>query len=392
LEHAVIGSWNLATDVLVQEQNLNDNDRASFSNNDNSNDFDIIGIQHEIMHPLYNDENIRHDVLILILETSSSKKVVKINHDPELPSIVDTSVFPNATRSASNGGGSGGSGGDGFGSWLLNPSSAPPPQQQQQQQQQDPTDEATTRTEKPLYMENLTAIGFGQGSEDFLLYYTTLHYVPNPICEQATDGKEFYEGSIYKDMLCTFAVGSDTCYGDSGGPLILTRQRMVPTNNSSSSAKAATLDGWVPEVEEIQVGVTSWYVEKKGESVVPAFWLPNPKDRLYMGSMRPSWCSSPSVRPFCVPFIGIFLALFQFDHFCSFPIIIGDIRVPIQTFRVFRHGSVKVMTLFVNKSVPLLPIRHPTTFAVPNLLLPTHRRPHQRRSRLPPPCLQPPLS
>jgi hypothetical protein len=392
LENAVIGSWNLATDVLVPEKNLNGNDKAgssSNSNNNNSNNniVDIIRIQHEIMHPLYNDENIRHDVLILILETASSKKVVKINHSPDLPSIVDASFFPNATRAASRGGGGGGE----FGSSLLNPSSAP--QQQTQQQQQQQSEEATTMTEKPLYMENLTAIGFGQGSDDYLLHRTTLHYVPNPICEQATDGKEAYEGSIYKDMLCTFAVGSDTCYGDSGGPLILTRQRMVSTNNSSTSAtKAATSDGWIPEVEEIQVGVTSWYVEKR-ENVVPAFgyptqtryctWLVSCDPIGFPHSLSVLFCLSFHWAIFCRTIIGLIF---------SCPLILGDIHVPIQTFRVFHHGSVKVMTLFVSKSVPLLPIQHPTTFTAPNSLRPIHRRPPLRQSRRHPPCLQPPLS
>ena len=89
----------------------------------------------------------------------------------------------------------------------------------------------------------LTVVGWGATSDDGyeypdLLQEVDLFYVPNRLCRSVSDTDGFKLGSsLTRDMMCATDEGKDSCYGDSGGPLIL--------RGSSPS-------------EDVQVGVVSW--------------------------------------------------------------------------------------------------------------------------------------
>ena len=89
----------------------------------------------------------------------------------------------------------------------------------------------------------LTVVGWGATSDDGyefpdLLQEVDLFYVPNRLCRRIVDDDGFSLGpDLTRDMMCAADEGKDSCYGDSGGPLIL--------RGSSPS-------------EDVQVGVVSW--------------------------------------------------------------------------------------------------------------------------------------
>jgi hypothetical protein len=169
LAHAVIGSLDLNATASQWEQGVN------FTNTNDTN-VTVIKIQHQIIHPLWDDFLNRYDIMILVLETSTvpNQPFVRLNRNSSVPTA---RPLPS------------GSGGD------------------------DDDDQ----------MLPLTAIGFGMGSTDpFQLHNVTLGYVPNAQCVLATNGTLTYEGLIFDDSLCTLAVNRSVCSGDSGGPLLLT--------------------------------------------------------------------------------------------------------------------------------------------------------------------------
>jgi hypothetical protein len=101
----------------------------------------------------------------------------------------------------------------------------------------------------------VTAVGWGYtrngGTASAILQQVTLGYVPNDECNAKEDEGDSYQGEISDNMLCTFAVGKDTCYGDSGGPILL--------DDVSGSIG----------VQGVQVGIVSWGSEQCADDVFP---------------------------------------------------------------------------------------------------------------------------
>ena len=89
----------------------------------------------------------------------------------------------------------------------------------------------------------LTNVGWGATSDDGyeypdLLQEVDLFYVPNRLCKRIADNDGFSLGTIlFDDMMCATDEGKSSCFGDSGGPLILL--------------------GASPS-DDVQVGVVSW--------------------------------------------------------------------------------------------------------------------------------------
>jgi hypothetical protein len=100
----------------------------------------------------------------------------------------------------------------------------------------------------------VTAVGWGDLGDDdttsAILQQVKLDYVPNDECEAKEDQGDSYQGEISDDMLCTFAVGKDACYGDSGGPILL--------------------DDVNFGVQGVQVGIISWGSDKCAHAVFPS--------------------------------------------------------------------------------------------------------------------------
>ena len=81
-------------------------------------------------------------------------------------------------------------------------------------------DEAT-----PSNGSKLTVIGFGYNADWDLpdtLQETSVQYMMNSQCDDLVDddGKTL-DGDLFPDMMCAGSEGRDSCYGDSGSPLIL---------------------------------------------------------------------------------------------------------------------------------------------------------------------------
>jgi len=93
----------------------------------------------------------------------------------------------------------------------------------------------------------LTVIGMGyNGNWDLpdVFQETSVQYQVNDQCDDLVDENGItLDGDLYPDMLCAGYDGRDSCYGDSGSPLVL------PGGN---------------EEEDIQIGVVSWGYECAG--------------------------------------------------------------------------------------------------------------------------------
>ena len=196
MEYAILGSVDLSTPF------------EAISSKDS--DAEIIRLRNdEYPHPQYDLTNLRHDILVLVLEKPSTRQILSINSNyttPTFQSPTSTKMTTNSTKSTL---------GDG----------------------------------------QLVALGFGLGSRFLELQQVSLDYVPNSMCMNMFRPVDHISGfpGITSDMLCTYTPGRDTCGGDSGGPLILVRPVPVESNGDGSGTGGT---GW----EEIQVGVTSWYV------------------------------------------------------------------------------------------------------------------------------------
>jgi hypothetical protein len=100
----------------------------------------------------------------------------------------------------------------------------------------------------------VTAVGWGYtrngGTPSAILQQVTLDYVPNDECDAKEDRGVSYQGEISDNMLCTFAVGKDTCYGDSGGPILLDDENIFA-------------------LQGVQVGIVSWGPDQCADDVFP---------------------------------------------------------------------------------------------------------------------------
>ena len=196
MEYAILGSVDLSTPF------------EAISSKDS--DAEIIRLRNdEYPHPFYDPTNLRHDILVLVLEKPSTRQVLPINSNYTTP------TFQSST-----------------------------------------TAKMTTNTTKSNQGDGqLVALGFGLGTRFLELQQVSLDYVPNSMCMNMFGAVNQISGfpGITGDMLCTYTPGRDTCGGDSGGPLILLRPLTVDANGDGSGTGST---GW----EEIQVGVTSWYV------------------------------------------------------------------------------------------------------------------------------------
>jgi secreted trypsin-like serine protease len=104
-------------------------------------------------------------------------------------------------------------------------------------------------SEVPTATTSLTVVGWGvtdkvtESSAD-IFQEADVTYVPNIVCARIRDQGGYSLGSeLTGDMMCAGDEGIDSCYGDSGSPLIIR--------------------GVTPE-EDIQVGVVSWGLECAG--------------------------------------------------------------------------------------------------------------------------------
>ncbi|KAG7359824.1 peptidase S1 and S6 chymotrypsin/Hap family protein [Nitzschia inconspicua] len=93
----------------------------------------------------------------------------------------------------------------------------------------------------PLNGQSLTVVGFGYTSDwelPDILQQTEVIYTRNADCILLQDSDGYtLENDLYPDMLCAGDVGRDSCYGDSGSPLIL----------KGDSAE-----------QDVQMGLVSW--------------------------------------------------------------------------------------------------------------------------------------
>jgi len=76
--------------------------------------------------------------------------------------------------------------------------------------------------------KDLTIVGWGDTTGEFVfegnLQQSQVQYISNEECRNAPDPLQegaSYKTYIYDDMMCAFTQGTDGCYGDSGGPLIV---------------------------------------------------------------------------------------------------------------------------------------------------------------------------
>lgn len=129
---------------------------------DSNDGHEKIDILTQYPHPDFDNDKRAFDQMLLKLATPSTKPLVAVNLDPEMP------------RS-----------GDG----------------------------------------QITVIGLGsleyRGDRPSNLQQVAVDYVPNDECSKAEDGEYTYQKEISSDMICIQTKNEGPCHGDSGGPFLL---------------------------------------------------------------------------------------------------------------------------------------------------------------------------
>jgi hypothetical protein len=205
-------------------------------------DYELIRLQpEEYVHPFFNDTTLQYDVLIVLLERPSTRPYVTINADPNLPSGT-----PDDTTG-----------------WIDPDDSTTTARQSNTKQDSstitvNETHTTTDNMEGGVWNETLVALGFGVGSDSTKLQQVILDYVNNDDCVSSSLGRDMYAGVISDDMMCSFRLGQDTCSGDSGGPLLLVRQRQTAPEYSWTVDLETVVIPAVVEETIVQVGITSW--------------------------------------------------------------------------------------------------------------------------------------
>jgi trypsin len=134
---------------------------------DPTDQFETFEIVQEIIHPLYDEDGLQYDKMLVVLDGQSVAPPVAVNRDPSLPAVGDEVIVMG---------------------WGL-------------------TDGEDEESVSPV------------------LNQASLFVISNEECEQSKSDflwYDSYEGLISSDMLCATDTGEDSCQGDSGGPLIIT--------------------------------------------------------------------------------------------------------------------------------------------------------------------------
>lgn len=149
----------------------------------------------------------------------------------------------------------------------------------------------------PINDMMLTVIGMGyNGAWELpdVFQEATVRYQINDKCDDIVDEHGItLDGDLYPDMLCAGFGGKDSCYGDSGSPLVMTGQT---------------------EEEDVQIGLVSWGYECAGTlpgiysrlSYLPTYnfieknvclFSEEPPDNMDCDK----WTGSPTVTPSRIP-------------------------------------------------------------------------------------------
>ncbi len=178
---------------------------------DSSEDFDDIEVVSEIPHPGYVDEGFKSDYMVLKLATPSSKQIVRLNENSNIPrgDVADEMIAM------------------GFGDTI-----------------------------------------FGVKSLADVLQEVSLTYVPNAVCELSRDSTLglTYQGEIIDSMLCAGDAGEDSCQGDSGGPLIV-------SGGSAEQDVLVGIISWYVATKTLSFGGTIAWFSKQIYYFFQGLWM-----------------------------------------------------------------------------------------------------------------------
>jgi secreted trypsin-like serine protease len=172
IKYAQVGKYHLT----MNSNSIDDNDDIH-----NPEMFEVTGPLYP--HPLYNSGvSFSYDVLLFRLNRKSKNQYIRINTDPNFPSVISSSNRPDDARNS----------------------------------------EFNHIGIEHSHRNNLTVMGIG--STDFakfgqttprVLQETTTSFVPNRVCRRSKDPSvdDNYQNLVSDDMLCAFEDSQDACQG-----------------------------------------------------------------------------------------------------------------------------------------------------------------------------------